>query len=356
MASESSVEKSVFGKMDDGREIETFTLKNAQGTTAKLISYGAALQSLWLPDKSNTFSDVVLGFDDLKGYTGSHPFFGGTIGRFANRIAKGKFTLDGREYTLPLNDGDNTLHGGEEGFHRKVWKGQLAKEKSGASVQFAYVSPDGEEGFPGTLEATVVYTLTEENELKIDCRATTDKATPVNLTNHSYFNLAGSGDILKHVLQLNAKQYTPVNSALIPTGVVAPVKATPFDFLQPTAIGARIGEIAGDPAGYDHNFVLHGEKGKLGLVARLSDPASNRQMEVWTTQPGIQFYSGNYLDGTLRGKRGVFYLKHAALCLETQHYPDSVNHPAFPTTILRPGSVFCEQTVFRFSANQIASN
>jgi aldose 1-epimerase len=342
------VEERIFGKMGDGTDVELFTLKNARGTTAKIITYGASLQGLWVEDRTSKLSDVVLGFDDLKGYLGPHPYFGGTIGRFANRIAKGEFTLDGREYALPLNDGDNTLHGGREGFNRKVWKGEIVKGARAASVQFTYVSADGEEGFPGTLKATVVYTLTDEDELKIDYTATTDKPTPLNLTNHSYFNLAGSGDILNHVLQLNADQYTPVDSTLIPTGQIAPVKGTPLDFTQPTAIGARIGQLAGDPGGYDHNFVLNGEKGKLKLAARVSDPASGQQMEVWTTEPGVQFYSGNFLDGTIVGKAGQVYKHRYGLCLETQHFPDSPNQANFPSTELKPGEKYHSTTIFHF--------
>jgi aldose 1-epimerase len=350
LGKETKVEKHNFGRMGDGKDVEVFTLKNARGIKANVIAYGASLQSLWVPDRAGKFIDIVLGFDDLQGYLGTHPFIGGTIGRFANRIARGKFTLDGREYVLSLNDGANTLHGGRDGFHRKVWKGEIVKELRSASVRFTYVSPDGEEGFPGTLHASVVYTLTDENELKIEYLATTDKATPVNLTNHSYFNLAGSGDTLNHVLQLAANQYTPIDATLVPTGELAPVHGTPLDFTQATAIGARIDQLAGNPGGYDHNFVLNGENGKLKLAARVSDPASGRVMEVWTTEPGIQFYSGNFLDGTIHGKDGMTYQKFAALCLETQHYPDSVNHANFPTTILRPGSIFHQETILKFSA------
>jgi aldose 1-epimerase len=344
---ESSVERRIFGKTGDGKDVELFTLKNVRGTKANIITYGATLQSLWVPDKTNKLSDVVLGYDDLKGYLGPQLYFGGTIGRFANRIAKGKFTLDGKEYTLTTNDGANTLHGGREGFNRKIWKGEIANGAGAASAVFTYVSADSEEGFPGTLKVTVVYTLTDDDELKINYRATTDKATPVNLTNHSYFNLAGRGDILSHVLQVNANQYTPADATLIPTGEIAPVKGTALDFTKPTAIGARIGEIAG---GYDHNFVLDDKNGKLKLAARVNDPPSGRQMEVWTTEPGIQFYSANFLDGTVHGKGGVAYQKFAALCLEPQHYPDSVNHSNFPTTILRPGTVFEQETIYKFSA------
>lgn len=327
-----SAEKRFFGKTKDGTVIEVFTLKNSGGMAAKIIGYGATLQELWVADKNGKFSDVVLGFDDLDGYLGPHPYFGGTIGRVRNRIAKGKFTLAGKEYSIALNNAPNSLHGGKEGFNRKVWKGEITQGRHAASVRFSYFSPDGEEGFPGTLKVTVTYTLMDENELNIVYTATTDKVTPVNLTNHSYFNLAASGSILDHVLYLNADKYTPVDSTLIPTGVIATVKGTPFDFTQATLIGARIGELPGDPGGYDHNLVLNGwnGSGKLKLAARLSDPASGRQMEMWTTEPGVQFYSGNFLDGTIKGKQGVVYQKHAALCLEAQHFPDSVNHVTFP--------------------------
>jgi aldose 1-epimerase len=347
---EASAERSTFGKLGDDTEVELFTLKNMRGATAKVITYGATLQDLWVPDRAGKLGDVVLGFDDLQGYLGAHPYFGATVGRFANRIAKGKFTLDGKEYSLALNSGTNAIHGGREGFSRKVWKAEIVKERSAVAVQFTYVSPDGEEGFPGTLKTTVVYMLTDDEELKIDYTATTDKATPLNLTNHSYFNLAGSGNILDHVLQLNADKYTPADSTLIPTGEFAPAKGTPLDFTQPTPVGARIAQLASTTHGYDHNFVLNGENGKLKWAARLSDPASGRRLEIWTTEPGVQFYTGNFLDGNIKGKGGVAYQKHTALCLETQHYPDSVNHPDFPTTILRPGAIFHQQTIYKFSA------
>jgi aldose 1-epimerase len=345
------MENRVFGKMQDGADVELFTLKNPRGTKAQIITYGATLQGLWVADRTNKFADVVLGFDDLQGYLGSHPYFGSTIGRFANRIAQGKFTLDGKEYSLARNDGANTLHGGREGFNRKVWKREIVNGAQASSVQLAYVSADGEEGFPGTLKATVAYSLSNEDELKIEYTASADQPTPLNLTNHSYFNLAGSGDILNHALQLNANQFTPVDAALIPTGEVAPVEGTPLDFTRPAAVGARISQLPGVPGGYDHNFVLNGENGRLKFAARLHDPASGRQMEVWTTEPGVQLYSGNFLDATIQGKRGVKYQKHAALCLETQHFPDAVNHANFPSTILRPGSVFHQQTIYKFYAS-----
>ena len=346
---EATVEKSNFGTLEDGTVIEAFTLRNARGAMAKVITYGATLTELWVPDKNGKLGDVVLGFDGLKGYLGSHPYFGSTVGRYANRIAKGKFTLDGKEYTLAINNGPNSLHGGKIGFDRRVWKAEPLREPSAAAVRFTYLSPDGEENYPGNLSVSVTYTLTDENALKLDYSAKTGKATPVNLTNHSYFNLAGSGgDILGNVLYLNADRFTPVDSTLIPTGEIRPVKGTPLDFTKPTPIGAHIAEIK-DIGGYDHNFVINGEPGKLRLAARVSEPTSGRQMEVWTTEPGVQFYSSIGLDGTIVGKGGITYKKYGALCLETQHYPDSPNHPNFPSTIVRPGESFHSETIYKFS-------
>lgn len=346
---EATVEKSNFGTLEDGTVIEAFTLRNARGAMAKVITYGATLTELWVPDKNGKLGDVVLGFDSLKGYLGSHPYFGSTVGRYANRIAKGKFTLDGQEYTLAINNGPNSLHGGKIGFDRRVWKAEPLREPSAAAVRFTYLSPDGEENYPGNLSVSVTYTLTDENALKLDYSAKTGKATPVNLTNHSYFNLAGSGgDILGNVLYLNADRFTPVDSTLIPTGEIRPVKGTPLDFTKPTPIGAHIAEIK-DIGGYDHNFVINGEPGKLRLAARVSEPTSGRQMEVWTTEPGVQFYSSIGLDGTIVGKGGITYKKYGALCLETQHYPDSPNHPNFPSTIVRPGESFHSETIYKFS-------
>jgi aldose 1-epimerase len=343
------VDKAEFGKMPDGTAIEAFTIYNTQGASAKLITYGATVTELHVPDRNGKMGDVVLGFDNLEGYLGNHPHFGGTIGRYGNRIAKGKFTLDGKEYQLAINNAPNSLHGGPTGFDRRVWKGEPLEVKDGAAVRFTYFSKDGEESFPGNLHVSVTYTLTNTNEFKLEYTAETDKDTVVNLTNHSYFNLAGSGDILKEVLYLNADKYTPVDLTLIPTGEIASVENTPLDFRKPTAIGAHIAEIK-DIGGYDHNFVVYGKMGALRISARVTDPASGRQMEVWTTEPGVQFYSAIGLNGSVVGKGGIAYPKYGALCLETQHFPDSPNRPNFPSTVLKPGTKFHSETIYKFSA------
>jgi aldose 1-epimerase len=352
MNKKAGVERGAFGKLDDGTAIEVFTLRNSKGAAAKIITYGGTLTELWVPDRAGKAGDVVLGFDDLKGYLGDHPHFGGVIGRYANRIAKGKFSIDGQEYTLATNNGPNTLHGGTVGFDHRVWKGEPISGAKGAAVRLTYVSPDSEEHFPGTLTATVVYTLTEDNALKIEYTATTDKPTAVNLTNHSYFNLSGGGDVLGHAVTLNASRYTPVDSTLIPTGELATVKGTAYDFTKPMTIGLRIAELAKvkELGGYDINYVVDGESGKLRMAAKVADPASGREMEVWTTEPGVQMYTGNWLDGSLQGKRGVAYGRYGAVCLETQHYPDSVNRPNFPSVILRPGAMYHSETIYKFSA------
>jgi aldose 1-epimerase len=347
-----NIEKSVFGKLADGTVIDLYTLKNSTGATVKISTYGATITELWLPDRNGKSGDVVLGFDDLKDYAGPHPHFGGIIGRVANRIAKGKFTLDGKQYTLAINDPPNTLHGGNVSFDHRVWKGEVVNDARVASVKFTYVSPDGEEGFPGNLTVTVVYSLVDNNALKIEYRATTDKPTILNLTNHSYFNFSGGGDVLKDILTINADAYTPVDSTLIPTGAIKPVKDTPLDFTKPMAIGARIDALKPDPGGYDHNYVLNGAAGELRFAARVVDPSNGRQMEVWTTEPGVQFYSAIHLDGKIVGKRGVAYPAFGAVCLETQHFPDSINHANFPSTVLRPGALFHSETIYKFSVKK----
>jgi aldose 1-epimerase len=343
------VQKADYGKMPNGTVIEQYTLTNAKGLTAKVITYGALMTELQVPDRNGKLSDIVLGFDNLDGYLAEHPYFGSTIGRVANRIAKGKFKLDGQEYTLAINNGPNHLHGGLKGFNRVVWKAEPIALADGAAVKFTYVSPDGEEGYPGNLTVTVTYTLTDANELKFDYTATTDKATPINLTNHSYYNLAGSGDILDHEMMLAAKRYTPVDDTLIPTGKLEKVKGSPMDFTKPMPIGSRIKELTNDPSGYDHNYVLDSRGKSLALALRVSEAKTGRVMEVYTTEPGIQFYTGNFLDGTIKGKGGVVYKKHYGFCVEADHFPDSANQPKFPNTILRPGKTYTQTTVHKFS-------
>ena len=344
------VKKTLFGKTAEGQEVHLFTLSNRGGLVAKVITYGALLMELHVPDERGHSADVVLGFDSLDGYLKGHPFFGTTTGRVANRIARGKFTLDGKEYQLAINNGPHHLHGGIKGFDKRVWTAKESLGAGGPRVKFEYRSPDGEEGYPGNLDVEVTYTVTDLNELRIDTRASTDKATPVNLTNHSYFNLAGaeSGDILDHELTIFADFYLPVDETTTPTGEIAPVKGTPLDFTTPAAIGARIGQVEAKTRGYDHNFCLRSQDGSLALAARARDPKTGRVMEVYTTQPGVQLYTANYLDGSLVGKGGARYGKRDGFCLETQHYPDSVNRPSFPTVILRPGQTYQQTTVFKF--------
>ncbi len=347
------VEKTPYGTTREGAVVDLYTLTNKNGLVAKVITYGAILTELHVPDKQGKMADVVLGFGDLAKYEAGHPYFGSTVGRVGNRIAKGRFTLDGKQYVLATNNGPNHLHGGNKGFDKVIWKAEPLQVPDGAAARFTYVSADGEEGYPGTLTATVTYTLTDRNELKLDYTASTDKATPVNLTHHSYFNLAGegTGDILGHELTILADRYTPVDDTLIPTGQLASVDGTVMDFRKPTAIGARIAKVPGaPPGGYDHNYVLANSSRALALAAVVTEPRSGRTMEVLTTEPGLQFYSGNFLDGTLVGKAGVAYKQHFGLCLETQHFPDSVNHANFPSTIVRPGQAYRTTTVYRFSA------
>jgi aldose 1-epimerase len=350
----SPVKREPFGKMPDGAAVELFTLRNAAGMEVRTISYGGIITSLRVPDRSGRFDDVVLGFDRLDDYLKDHPFFGAIIGRYGNRIAKGRFTLDGTTYPLATNNGPNHLHGGNKGFDKVLWKGAPVDGKN--AVTFTRTSPDGEEGYPGNLQVQVTYTLTDKNELIVDYRATTDKPTVVNLTQHSYFNLAGqaSGDILGHQLMLNADRYTPVDATLIPTGELAPVEGTPFDFRKPTAIGARINgphPQLKNGQGYDHNWVLNRSGSGLHLAARVIEPKTGRTLEIRTTEPGIQFYSGNFLDGTLTGKGGARYNHRTGFCLETQHFPDSPNQPKFPSTTLRQGQEYRTTTVFTFGVS-----
>jgi aldose 1-epimerase len=337
-----------FGILPDDKAVALYTLTNDKGVKARVTTYGAILVSLEVPDRNGRLGDIVLGYETLDGYVKNNPYFGAIVGRYGNRIAKGRFTLDGSTYKLATNNGENHLHGGLKGFDKVVWKAAEIKEARVVGVRFTYLSKDGEEGYPGNLAVTVDYKLNNDNELALSYEATTDKATPVNLTHHSYWNLAGAKtDVLSHELQLNADKYTPVDAGLIPTGALAPVKGTAMDFTAPMTIGSRIAKVEG---GYDHNYVLTREGTGLAPAARLSDPQSGRVMEIRTTEPGIQFYSGNFLDGTITGKDGIVYKKHFGLCLETQHFPDSPNHPNFPTTILKPGQTYKSLTVHKFSA------
>jgi aldose 1-epimerase len=345
------VQTEIFGKLPDGSVVKRYILKNKNGVIAKVIEFGAILSEWWVPDRDGRAGNVVAGFDDLGQYLNGHPFFGATTGRYANRIAKGRFTLEGKEYTLATNNGPNALHGGLKGFDKQLWKSEPLRAKAGEQgVRFTYLSKDGEEGYPGNLSVSVTYTLTDENALAIDYSATTDKTTIVNLTNHSYFNLAGSGDILNHELRVNADRYTPVNEQLIPTGELAPVTGTPFDFQQTTKIGARFNQLTNNPRGYDHNLVLKRKGPGLEAIAWVNEPTSGRRMEVLTTEPGMQLYTGNFLDGKLTGVGGVNYKQHSAFCLETQHFPDSPNHENFPSTLLRPGETYRTTTVYRFQS------
>ncbi len=353
-AQNSSMKRSVFGRTPDGTSIYLYTLKNSSGMEAQITNYGGIIVRLLVPDRSGRIDDVVLGYDSLADYIKDNPYFGCIAGRYANRIAAGKFSLNGKEYTLARNNGPNHLHGGNKGFDKMVWEPAEDKEKNGQSLTLSYLSKDGEEGYPGNLSVKVKYTVTDQNELKIQYSATTDSPTVVNLTQHSYFNLAGAGkgDILSEELMINADRFTPVDSTLIPTGELREVRGTPMDFTRPTAIGARIDsndEQLHFGRGYDHNFVLRREGRGLVLAARVYDPGTGRLMEVSTTEPGVQFYSGNFLDGHNIGKGGRSYKHRYGFCLETQHFPDSPNHPSFPSVMLKPGEVHTSTTVYKFS-------
>jgi aldose 1-epimerase len=353
-----SVTRASFGTTPDGTPVDVYTLTNAHGIRMRVLTYGGIVQSLETPDRAGKLDDVVLGFDDLQGYVKSSPYFGAIVGRYGNRIAGGRFTLDGKTYKLATNNGPNALHGGIKGFDKVVWAAQQFKSDSGVGVVLTHTSPDGDEGYPGTLNAKVTYTLTDRDELAIDYEATTDKATPVNLTNHSYWNLAGEGarDILGHVLTIESSAIVPVDSTLIPTGSLMPVAGTPFDFRSPTAIGARIEDKHQQiqfGKGYDHTFVLDGARQNgVAHAAHVAEPTTGRTLDVYTTEPGVQFYSGNFLDGTITGKRGRVYGHRSGLALETHHYPDSPNRPNFPSTILRPGQIYRTHTVYKFGTEK----
>ena len=356
--SRATVTRAPFGKLPDGSAVEAFTLTNPSGMEVRAITYGAIITHLKTKDRAGKLDDIVLGYDDLDGYVKQNPYFGAIVGRYGNRIANGQFTIDGKAYTLAKNNGPNHLHGGIKGFDKVVWKGEPFEKGGDVGVVFTYVSADGEEGYPGKLEARVTYTLTPKDELRVEYLATTDKPTHVNLTQHTYFNLAGPGtrDILDHQLRLDADRYTPVDATLIPTGELAPVEGTPFDFRKPHAIGARIGadhEQLKHGRGYDHNFVLN-RRSSAGLVEaiQVTEPTTGRTLRISTTEPGVQFYSGNFLDGTITGKGGRVYQQRYGFCLETQHYPDSPNKPTFPTTLLRPRQNYRTTTVFTFGVSR----
>ncbi len=348
-----TVTEAPFGKTPDGTPVEIYTLRNSHGMEARTMTYGGIVQSLEVPDKNGKFGDVVLGYENLDGYIKSSPYFGALIGRYGNRIAKGKFTLDGQEYTLATNNPPNHLHGGWKGFDKVVWTAKPLQTTDGPALQLTYLSKDGEEGYPGNLSVTAIYTVTEDNALRIQFTATTDKDTLCNLTHHSYFNLRGSGDVLDHVVQIDADKFTPTDSTSIPTGELRPVDGTPFDFRQPTAIGARINDTNDEQikftTGYDDNWVLNKPAGQLGLAARAYEPVSGRTMEVWTTSPGLQFYTGNFLNGSITGKGGWVYQSRDAFCMEAQGFPDSPNHPNFPTTELKPGDIYKNTIIYKFS-------
>lgn len=344
-----SVDVKPMGKMPDGPQVDVYTLTNGHGLVAKVMTYGATLIALQTPDRQGKLANITLHLDSLEDYLAGHPFFGSVAGRYANRIAGGRFTLDGQEYRLPINNGPNHLHGGPRGFDKAVWNARTERDEGSASVELTHTSPDGDAGYPGHLTATVVYSLTRDDRLVMDYTATTDKPTVVNLTNHAYWNLGGihGGNILDHVLSINADRYLPVDDTLIPTGEFKPVRGTPMDFTTPKPIGGRIGQVKG---GYDHCFVLNKTPGEeFSLAARAEDPQSGRWMEVYTTQPGVQLYTGNFLDGTKKAE-GVAYARHYGFCLETQHFPDSPNRPKFLSTVLRPGQTYRQTTIHKFGA------
>jgi aldose 1-epimerase len=353
------ITRSEFGRLPAGDPVQLFALRNARGIEVRAIDYGAIIVSIRTPNRAGEFADIVLGFDDLKGYATNAPYFGAVAGRYANRIAKGRFTLDGTTYRLAVNNGPNALHGGIKGFDKVMWRAEPGADSAGVRLVLRYTSADGEEGYPGTLSASVMYTLTDDNQVIVDYEATTDKATPVNLTQHSYFNLGaeGSGDILSHELTLDADRFIPIDSTFIPTGAMPSVAGTPFDFRAPSAIGARIDQPhpqLKNGHGYDHTFVLTRGAHDTGLIraAHVVDPRSGRTLDVATTEPGVQFYTGNFLDGTVIGKGGHAYQRRSGFCLETHHFPDSPNKPQFPSTILRPGQTYRSRTVFTFGVAQ----
>ena len=349
------IHKQLYGTTANGKPVDLYTLTNSHGLEARIMTYGGVVVSLRVPDRAGNLGDVVLGYDQLAGYLNKGAYFGALIGRYGNRIGNGQFSLDSHQYKLAKNNGENHLHGGLVGFDKVVWTGAEHPSSEGPGLKLTYLSKDGEEGYPGNLAVTVIYTLTDKDELKISYSATTDKTTVVNLTNHSFFNLAGSGLNLGHEIMINADRFTPVDKGLIPTGELRTVNGTPMDFSTPTTIGARIDQnydqlVLG--GGYDHNYVLNKRDSELSLAARVHEPGTGRVMEVYTTEPGMQFYSGNFLDGSITGKGGQVYQRRSAFCLETQHYPDSPNKPEFPTTVLKPGQRYSSTTVYKFSVKK----
>jgi aldose 1-epimerase len=344
-----TVTKEVFGKTRFGKRVDLFTLTNKQGLCAKITNYGTIITELRVPDREGRLGNIVLGFDNLRQYLGGNPsYLGCTVGRVANRTAKGRFQLDGKKYQLAVNNGPHHLHGGTRGFDKVVWSAEIVQGRE-AAVAFTYLSRNGEEGYPGNLDVTVLMTLTSGDELRIDYTATTDRATPVNLTNHSYFNLAGGGNVLGHELKVAAKAYIPVDATSIPSGKQVPVAGTAFDFTKRKPIGRDLARLTGKPIGYDHNFVLNGQGQRLKSCASVYERTTGRVLEVRTTEPGVQVYTGNWLDGTQCGHIGIYYTQHSGLCLETQHFPDSLHHPRFPSIILRPGQTYTQTTTYKFS-------
>ena len=354
---QAGVTKQSFGKTPSGENVDIYTLRNRNGVETQITNYGAIVVSLKVPDRKGAMGDVVLGFSDFDQYLKNDPYFGAIIGRYGNRIAKGRFKLDGAEYTLAVNNGENHLHGGIKGFDKVVWTGRELTTKAGPAVVLTYLSKDGEEGYPGNLRVRVTYTLTHQNDLRIDYSATTDKATVINLTHHSYFNLLGEGndDILNHRVRINANRFLPTDAGSIPTGELRSVIGTPFDFLKFTPIGERINQDNEQLElgnGYDHTWIINGRPGTLRFAAAAHEPSTGRMMEVWTTEPGMQFYTGNFLDGTLTGKAGKPYPRRSGFCFETQHYPDAPNQPSFPTTTLRPGATYRSTTIYKFRSHR----
>jgi aldose 1-epimerase len=347
-----TIEKKSFGSTADGLAVDQYILTTDKGASASVITYGATLTRLQMPDQTGKLGDVIVGFDNVNQYQNQTAYFGATIGRVGNRIARGLFSIDKQRFAVPVNNGPNHLHGGFKGYDKRIWDAESAMTTNGPGVRFTLVDPDGDEGYPGTVRVTVIYSLSNDNTLEIQYYATTDKATPINLTNHAYFNLkdGGASGIGDHIMKAYADHYTPVDDTQIPTGEIAPVKGTPIDFTSPKPMGRDMDAMGGKPAGYDHNLVLNNQDGSLAKAAEVYEPVTGRLLEVWTTEPGMQFYTGNFLDGSVKGRGDVAYQEHSAFAMEAQHYPDSVNHSNFPNTVVRPGEVYRQITEYRFPA------